>query len=122
MTADRVGMSFDSCGLQSGHVRDAHFAVSGHSSPLSTTKVVFTSTTFAELTAAGSSPNFGFRTHAAKSFFGDGRNTSVALLLRSFGVLGWLVIVSEPAQFFWEHRISSSATPKVAHKMQLSGN
>src|SRR5438477_4778682 len=77
------------------------FCGSGDSSPISTTKVVFTSTTFAELTAAGSSPNFGFRTHAAKSFFGDGRNTSVALLLRSFGVLGRLVIVSEPAQFFW---------------------
>jgi len=101
MTADRVGMSFDSYWFQSRPRTDAHFAVSGHSSPLSTTKVVFSSTTFAELTATGSSPNFEFRTHAVKSFFGDGRNTSVALLLRSFGVLGWLVIVSEPAQFFW---------------------
>jgi len=69
----RVGCHSIGVGLQSGHVRDAHFVVSGHSSAQATTKVVFTSTTFAELTAAGSLPNFGFRTHAAKSFFGDGK-------------------------------------------------
>src|SRR5438874_3215566 len=77
-------MLFGGCGPQSGHVRNAHFSVKRALLALSTTKVVFTSTTFAELTAAGSSPNFGFRTHAAKSFFGDGRKTSVPLSLLSW--------------------------------------